>query len=146
MAIKLKKILIPYDATPSSENTIKKLLPLIEPHGSEIILLTCIRDQATFGFFKTKTDKKRIEEEKKKAEVYHDKIKNAAQKFELKITSRIVKSNLESESILEYAKKDKVDLIAMSRTRLTTSAEKLYYQSTVDAVLKMTPCPFLYIP
>ncbi len=146
MSIKIKKILVPYNATPSSENALKKLFPLIEPHNSKIILLTCLRDQATFGFFKTKSDKNRIIQEKKRAQKYHDHIKKAAEKFGLTITSIIIKSDLESESILDCAKKEGVDLIVMSKTKLSTDAEKLYYRSTVDAVFKKTNCAFLYIP
>ena len=66
--MRFKKILVPYDASPSSEKAFKRILPIIEKHCSKIILLTCIRDRATFGFFQTKGDKKNLESEKKKAE------------------------------------------------------------------------------
>lgn len=146
MSIKIRKILIPYDATPSSETALKKLLPMIKKHDAKIILLTCIRDRATFGFFKTKSDKKHMQQEKKKAQKFHDEVKKEAQKIGLEVISKIVKSDLESDSIVEIAKKEKVDLIAMSKTKLATNAERVYYNSTVDAVFKKTPCPFLYIP
>ena len=64
--MKINKILIPYDATPSSEKAVKKIFPLIEKQDSKIIFLTCIHDKATFGFFKTKSDRKEIEEQKKR--------------------------------------------------------------------------------
>lgn len=144
--MRFKKILVPYDATPSSEKAFKKILPIIEKHCSKIILLTCVRDRATFGFFQTKSDKKSLEQEKKRAERFQNMAIKEAEKFELSITSKIVKSDLESESIIDYAKSEKVDLIVMSKTKLTTNAEKMYYNSTVEAVFKNAPCPFLYVP
>ncbi|MCV0431191.1 universal stress protein [Nitrosopumilus sp.] len=144
--MKIEKILVPYDATPSSEKAIKKIFALIENQGSKVVLLSCIRDKATFGFFKTKSDKKEIEQEKNKAKKYHEIIKKVAEKQGILMNSKIIKSDLESQSIIEYAKKEKVDMIVMSRSKLSTHAEKMYYNSTVDAVFKNAPCPFLYIP
>ena len=146
MVLKLKKILIPYDSTESSVKAFKNLIPIIERHHSKIILLTCIRDKATFGFFKTKSDKKEIDSEKEKAIRFHEKARNEAQKHGLQVCSKIVKSDLESKSIVDFAKKEDVDIIVMSRTKLATNAERMYYESTVDAVFKKTPCLFLYVP
>ena len=82
--MKIKKILVPYDATPSSEKAIKKVFSLIENENSMVVLLTCIRDKATFGFFKTKSDKKEIEQEKNKAKKHHEIIKKVFEYSELK--------------------------------------------------------------
>lgn len=144
--MKINKILIPYDGTPSSVNAVKKVFPLIEKQGSKIIFLSCVHDKATFGFFKTKSDKKEIEQEKKKLEKYHQQLIKEAEQFGISSSSKIIKSDLESRSIIEFAKDQKVDLIVMSKSKLGTHAEKLYYNSTVDAVFKNAPCPFLYIP
>ena len=146
MVFDVKKILIPYDATPSSEKVVKKLKPFLEKHQCKIVLLSCIRDRATFGFFQTKSDKKMMEIEKEKAKKHHDKIGKKLKGFTDSVKSIIVKSDLESKTIVEYAKKEDVDLIIMSKTKLGTNAEKLYYNSTVDAVFKKTSIPFLYIP
>lgn len=146
MVFDVKKILIPYDATPSSEKVIKKLKPFLEKNHCEIILLSCIRDRATFGFFQTKSDKKEIEVEKKKAQKYHNQIAEKLKETEISVKSIVVKSDLESKTIVEYAKKEEADIIIMSKSKLGTNAEKVYYNSTVDAVFKKTPIPFLYIP
>lgn len=144
--MKINKILIPYDASPSSEKALKRVFPLIEKHDSKITFLTCIHDKATFGFFKTKSDKKEIEELKKKAQKNHERLKKDAEKNGIPSNSKIIKSDLESHSIVEYATEHNIDLIVMSRSKVGTHAEKLYYNSTVDAVFKKSPCPFLYIP
>ena len=142
----IKKTLIPYDATQSSEKALKKILPVLEKHSGKIVLLTCIKDKATFGFFQTKSDKKALKIEKEKAQKFHKTIKRIIEELGIRFISKIVKSDLESHTIIEYAKKEKVDLIVMSKSKLKTNAEKIYHDSTVDAVFKKTPCPFLYIP
>lgn len=146
MGLKIKKILLPYDATASSVKAFKKILPIIEEQGSKIVLLTCIRDQATFGFFKTKSDKEHMKKEKERVEKFHEEAKKEGQKFGISISSKIVKSDLESKSIIEYAKKENVDVIIMSKSKLSSHAERVYYNSTVEAVFKKTPCMFLYMP
>ena len=140
------KILIPYDATQSSERALKKILPILEKHSSKIVLLTCIRDKATFGFFKTNTDKKMMRKEKEKAKKIHHWLTKKIQELGMKVSSKIVKSDLESKTIISQAKKERTDLIIMSKSRLKTNAEKIHYNSTVEAVFTKTPCAFLYIP
>ena len=146
MTLKIKKILVPYDATPSSEKVIKNIKPFLEKHRCKIVLLTCIRDKASFGFFKLKSDKKEMEKEKKKAQKLHEIVEKNLEKIGVVILSKIVKSDLESKTIVEYAKKEDVDLIIMSKNKLKTHAEKVYYNSTVEAVFKKTSIPFLYLP
>ena len=146
MGLKIKKILLPYDDTESSVKAFKKILSIIENKNSKIILLTCIRDQSTFGFFKTKSDKEHMKKEKERAEKIHEETKRESEKFGIKVISKIVKSDLESKSIIDYAKKENVDVIIMSKSKLSTHAERVYYNSTVDAVFKNAPCMFLYLP
>ena len=100
MVIKIKKILVPYDATASSRKALKQIFSLFEKQKSEIILITCIRDKATFGFFKTKSDKQQIKQEKENAQKFHDAAKKEANTFGLELSSKIVKSDLESKSII----------------------------------------------
>ena len=146
MVIKIKKILVPYDATASSRKALKQIFSLFENQNSKIILFTCIRDKATFGFFKTKSDKQQIKQEKENAQKFHDTAKKEAKTFGLELSSKIVKSDLESKSIIEHAKKENVDVIVMSKSKILTHAERVYYNSTVDAVFHKTPCLFLYVP
>ena len=72
-------------------------------------------------------------------------LKKIAKTEEIPIKSKVAICDLASESILDYAKANKVDLIAMSKSKLATRAEQMYYNSTVERVFKHTPCSFLYI-
>lgn len=141
----IRQILLPYDGTKSSERAFHYALRLANTHQAKLLTLTCIKDHATFGFFKLKSDKKKTEKQKKNAEKRIDYLKKQAKKFGVSIKSRIVKCEITSKEIVDYAKKEDVDIIAMSKTRHGTAAEKMYSESTVDKVFKTAPCTFVHI-
>ena len=141
----IKQILLPYDGTKSSERAFKYALRLAKVHQAKLLILTCIRDQATFGFFKLKSEKKKIERQKANAENTIEKLKEKAKSFGIPLKSRIAKCEIISKEIVDYAKKQDVDIIAMSKTRHGTAAEKMYSESTVDRVFKSSPCTFVHV-
>ena len=145
MRKRLKQILVPYDGTKSSGRAFRDALNIAKTYDAEIKILTCIRDVATFGFFKTKADKKLIEKQKKMATKKIESLKNDAERDNVSVKSKIVKADLVSEKIIDYAKSEKVDLIVMSRTKYGTAAEKLYNESTVEKVFHEAPCSFLHV-
>lgn len=141
----IKKILCPYDGTYSSQKVFRNILYLAKCANAEILLLTCIEDRATFGFFKSKSDKKIINKQKQKANEKIEKLKLQAQEREVLIKSKIVKCDIVSKEIINYAKKEKVDMIVMNQTNRGTVAEKMYNESTVEKVFKDSPCTFIHI-
>ncbi|MDX1595652.1 MAG: universal stress protein [Nitrosopumilaceae archaeon] len=145
MRKKIKQILVPYDGTKSSERAFNDALNIAKKYEAELKILTCIRDVATFGFFKTKADKKLIEKQKNMATKKIEVLKKNAQKNNVSVKSKIVKADLVSEKIIDYAKSEKVDLIVMSRTKYGTAAEKLHNESTVEKVFHEAPCSFLHV-
>lgn len=142
---KIQKILVPYDGTKSSDRSFKNTLSIAKTYGAELQILTCIRDVATFGFFKTKADKNLIEKQKKMASKKIKELENEAKKIGVKTKAKIVKADLVSEKIIQYAKNEKVDLIVMSRTKYGTAAEKMHNESTVEKVFDEAPCSFLHV-
>ena len=145
MRKKIQEILVPYDGTKSSDRAFKDALNIAKTYDAEIKILTCIRDVATFGFFKTKADKKLIEKQKTMASKKIKILKEEAIKQNVSVKSKIVKADLVSEKIISYAKSEKVDLIVMSRTKYGTPAEKLHNESTVEKVFHEAPCSFLHV-
>ena len=141
----IEQILLPYDGTKSSERAFKYAMRLAKIHQAKLIILTCIRDQATFGFFKLKSEKKKIERQKENAEKIIKKLKHRAKSFGIPLKSKIVKCEIISKEIVDYAKKQDVDIIAMSKTKHGTTAEKMYSESTVDRVFKSSPCTFVHV-
>lgn len=145
MRQKIKQILCPYDGTSSSEFVFKKILPVARIFGARIVILTCIEDKATLGFFKLESDKKMIEKQKKIAERKIEELKKLAQNLGIVIKSKIVKCDIISKEIVNHAKKEKIDIIAMSKSKCGTTAERMYTESTVDKVFKESPCSFLHL-
>ncbi len=136
-------ILFPYNGTKRDEKSFGKLIEIAKRHESKIIILTCLRDLRTLGLFKTKSDKKKIAKERKTMENKIDRLKKLGDG--IKISSKIVKCEIVSKEIVDQSKKSKVDLVVMSKTKLSSEVEKIYYESTVDHVFKNLSCSFLHI-
>jgi len=136
-------ILFPYNGSGQDEKSFKKLIEIAKKHESKIIILTCLRDLRTLGFFKTKSDKQKIARERKTME---NKINNLKKLGDgVKIYSKIVKCEIVSKEIVDQSRKNKVDLVVMSKSKLSSEVEKIYYESTVDHVFKNLTCSFLHI-
>ena len=56
-------ILVPYNGTAGSEKAFRKAISLAETIQAKIMLLTCLEERPTFGFFKTKASKREFEKE-----------------------------------------------------------------------------------
>ena len=59
-----QKILVPYDGTKSSQRSLSYAFNLSKLTNSEITVLFCLIERFTFGFFKTKADKKIFKKQK----------------------------------------------------------------------------------
>lgn len=136
---------MPYNGTPESKKSFKKALKLAETFGAKITILTCIEERQTFGFFKTKTNKREYESEKRFAVTEHNELFNHASKHGVKTTSKIIKSPLASESILGYVDTHDIDLVIMSKRKLSSAAEKTHHWSTLDNVFKHIDKPLLLL-
>ena len=145
MQFSFKHILVPYDGTQSSKNAFQAALSIAKEHNSSLTVLTCLEEKSTFAFFQTKSDKKEYARIKKLAERHIKTLKAQAKENNVKFSSKITKSNLASDCIAHYAKENKITLIIMSKTKLTTKLEKRYYNSTVENVFRKNPCSLLII-
>lgn len=145
MRKKISKILCPYDGTDSSNFAFKNALNLAQIFEAELLVLVCIKDKATFGFFKIKSDKEEIKNQKNWAQRKLSQLKDESEKNGVVMKSKILKCNIISKEIVDFAKKEKVDMIAMSKSKYGTPAEEIYSESTVDRVMNESPCTFILI-
>jgi len=136
-------ILVPYNGTPEGEKTFRKAVFLAQSIHANIIILTCLEERLTFGFFKTKTSKKEFENERKMVEKQQLELEKFAKEQNVPCNSKIVKNGLASIKILEFAQKNNVDLIIMTRTKFSSHYEKQHYHSTVENVFRNANCPIL---
>ena len=138
-------ILVPYNGTTGSEKAFKKAVGLAQLNDSKITVLTCLEERPTFGFFKTKTSKKEYEKEIKIVEKQHLELEKIAQKYNISFSSKTSKNGLASMQILDFAKKHEVDLIVMTKTKISSTYEKMHYHSTIENVFRNSHCPILIL-
>jgi len=140
-----ENILVPYNETAGSDKAFRKAISLASSIQAKITIITCLEERTTFGFFKTKTSKQEFEKERKLVEKRHLELEKLAKKHHVSFSSKIVKNGLPSIKILEFAKKHDIDLIMMTKTKLSSSYEKLHYQSTIENVFRNAHCPVLIL-
>ena len=138
-------ILVPYNGTSGSQKAIKKAVTLAQSTGSKITILTCLEERPRLGFFKTKTSRQEFEKERKLVEKQHLELENFVKDRGVLVKSKIVTNGLASLKILAFAKQHDVDLIIMTKTKLSSSYEKQHYQSTIENVFRNTHCPILIL-
>ncbi len=138
-------ILVPYNGTTGSEKAFRKAVSIAHPIQAKITILTCLEERPTFGFFKTKTSKQEFEKERKMVEKQQRHLEKFVKEHGVSCSSKIVKNGLASTKILEFANQHEVDLLIMTRTKLTSHYEKQHYHSTVENVLRNAHCPILIL-
>ena len=138
-------ILVPYNGTAGSEKAFRKAISLASSIQAKITVLTCLEERPTFGFFKTKTSKQEFEKERKLVKKYHLELETIAKKHTISFSSKIVKNGMASVKILEFAKQRGVDLIIMTKTKISSSYEKQHYQSTIENVFRNVHRPIMIL-
>ena len=138
-------ILIPYNGTTGSNKAFRKAMSLASSINAKVTVLTCLEERPTFGFFKTKTSKQEFEKERKLVEKQHLELEKFGKKHDISFGSKIVKNGMASVKILEFAKQHDVDLIIMTKTKITSNYEKQHYQSTIENVFRNAHCPILIL-
>ena len=145
MARAFDHILVPYNGTSGSNKAFRKAVSLASMIQAEITIITCLEERPTFGFFKTKTSRQEFEKERKQVEKLHVQLEEFSREHDVPFNSKIVKNGMASIKILEFAKQNKIDLIIMTKTKLTNRYEKRHHHSTIENVFRTAPCPVLIL-
>ena len=138
-------ILVPYNGTSGSQKGFRKAIALSQVTNAKISVVTCLEERPAFGFFKTKTSRLEFEKECKFVQKQHDELEKFAKEHDVVFDSKIVKNGLASTKILEYAKQHDVDLIIMTKKKISSSYEKMHYQSTIENVFRNIHCAILIL-
>ncbi|MHA7647883.1 universal stress protein [Nitrosopumilus sp. S4] len=138
MSKNFENILVPYNGTDGSQKAFKKAVALAGFEKSKITILTCIEERATFGLFKTKTNKQEFEKEKNEIKSEHSKLEEYAKKSDVAVNSKIIISDRPALTVLEYADKHNIDLIVLGKRKLT-KFEKIHFPSTIEDIVKNFP-------
>ena len=138
-------ILIPYNGTSGSKKAFKKATALAQSINANITIVTCLEERPTFGFFNTKTSKQTFEKESRQIEKQHLELEKFAKGHDITFDSKIIKNGIASVKILDFAKQHDVDLIIMTKTKITSTYERQHYQSTIENVFRNAHCPILIL-
>ena len=138
-------ILVPYNGTAGSEKAFRKSVFMASVMDAKLTVITCLEERPTFGFFKTKTSREEFEKERKQIQTQHQKLEQFANTHNISFEAKIIKNGMASIRILEFAHEHNVDLIVMTKTKLKSHFEKQHYHSTVENVIRNTPCPILIL-
>ncbi|QUC64131.1 universal stress protein [Nitrosopumilus sp. K4] len=137
-----EQILVPYNATFGAEKGLKAAVDFAKKVDGKITLITCVENQSILSFFKKGKNEKFIEQKKI--------IDNELRKIESKIKEIrpikhvILKSSFAPETIVEYAQKNKMDIVIVGQTQLSKSDIK-YHESMANYLTKGLKCPLLII-
>jgi|GEM_PF-4040319 len=144
MALSFDHILVPYDGTKIGEKAFKGALQLAKKFESMITVLSCMEKESTWGFFDTKSDKKKLKRRNKVMQEKISTMKESADKFGIRFNSKITDCNVASKCIVSYLNSHDVDLIVMGKSS-KVSPEKIYHDSTVNFVYNHVNIPMLNI-
>ena len=145
MTQKTNQILVPFVGNYGSNKTFSDVLDIASKNNSKIHLLSCLKEKISYGFFKSKSDKTHLKKQREKTTSKISKWKILARKLDVPIQTKVVKCDIASKTIIDYAKEHKIDLIAMTKNRPKSSTDKIYLEETTRSVFDHSPCSFLYL-
>ena len=145
MTKNFERILVPYNGTSGSNKAFRKAVSLASVIAAEIMIITCLEEKPTLGFFKTKTNRQEFEKQKRHVEKWHAELEEFSKGHGVPTGSKIVKNGMASVRILEFARQHNADLIIMAKTKISNIYEKQHYQSTIENVFRNAHCPVLIL-
>ncbi len=140
-----KNILVPFDLSNPSNHAFKVALDIAQKYDSKITLLTCIeRDTWRHYYFDSRIYSQLVIKKSKIAKKSMEKLEAMANKVNVSIKLKILKSDFVVKDITTFAKSKKIDLIVMS-SHGRTGLDKLILGSVANGVIQKTRCPVLLI-
>jgi nucleotide-binding universal stress UspA family protein len=140
-----KNILVPFDLSNPSNHAFKVALDIAQKYDSKITLLTCIeRDTWRHYYFDSRIYSQLVIKKSKIAKKSMEKLEVMANKVNVSIKLKILKSDFVVKDITTFAKSKKIDLIVMS-SHGRTGLDKLIIGSVANGVIQKTRCPVLLI-
>ena len=144
--ISVKKILVPIDRSEYNNKILEYAISLSKAWDAKITAIHVINMGHEIGDGKDKEIKpEKIQEEKKYAEVLLNEIDLTAKKHGINIETEVLEKNDKvGKTIIEYAKKNKMDIIVIG-TRGMTAVEEYFFGSVVKDVFQYAHCPVFAI-
>lgn len=141
----MKKILIPVDFSEIAAEALRLAMEIGTPFGARLLLLHVVHDPTDNpGFYVAKKAGKKVLRNMEAAarEMMDEFVARHVKGYE-PIETQVI-PGLPAAQIVELAKKEKVDLIAMG-TRGRSGLERAILGSVADKVIRSAPCPVLTV-
>lgn len=145
----MKKILVPIDGSPASENAAEKAVELAKKYKSEVLFVSVVDTRYTYTYDIGGV----ISIPMNKPDFTDDLVKLQSQildyyftKFDspVLVIKKAVLSGEPHEEIIKYANKEKCDLIVMGR-RGFSKVRRFFVGSITQRVIADSPCPVLVV-
>jgi nucleotide-binding universal stress UspA family protein len=139
----ISKIVVPVDFSDDSVRVLNAAAMIAEKFGAAVDVLFVVESLAAYaGFAVPHLPLADLERDLlNRAERKMDEFLDNALAKDIPHTGRVLSGNV-AEQIVEYAKREKSDLIVMG-TRACRGAQKVLFGSVTDRVIKTAPCPVL---
>lgn len=140
-----KNILVPFDLSKSSKHAFKVALDIAKKYDSKITILTAVEgDSWHHKYYDSRADNELITKQKKVASKFIEDLVESGQKSNVPIKSQIVKSTSTVQTIVNFAKSRKFDLIVLG-SHGRTGLDKLILGSVANGVVQKSRCPVLVV-
>lgn len=140
-----KNILVPFDLSKSSKHAFKVALDIAKKYDSKITVLTAVEgDSWHHKYYDSRADNELITKQKKVASKFIEDLVESGQKSNVPIKSQIVKSTSTVQTIVNFAKSRKFDLIVLG-SHGRTGLDKLILGSVANGVVQKSRCPVLVV-
>lgn len=144
--VSVKKILMPIDRSEYNRKIVAYAISLSKAWGAEITAIHVIDVGHGVGYGRNEATKRvRIQEAKRPAEDLLNQIELLAKKKGVKIKKDVIKENdTVGKAIIDYAKKNKIDVILIG-TKGMTAVEEYFFGSVAKEVIHHAHCPVFAI-
>lgn len=140
-----KNILVPYDLSKHSTHAFKIALDISQKYDSKITILTCVEgDPWHHKYYDSRADNELLKNQKKAAESHIQNLVELASKKGVLSKSRIIQTNSVVNTIVEFVKSNKIDLIVMG-SHGRTGFDKIMLGSVANGVCQKAKCPVLIV-
>lgn len=138
-----KNILVTYVKPTNKETAFEMGLSLAKSSNSKLSVVEFIQaDQPEFLFFKTKNNKKKEKEQEQKVLDSLRKFQEKAKQENVQLKTSFESTEALVDSVLQYVKENKIDLLIVDHPHMTHS-EETHYNDMVSAIHDEVHCNML---
>jgi nucleotide-binding universal stress UspA family protein len=140
-----QNILVPVDLSKQSTRAFKVALDISKKYDSKITVITCIEVYASYHlYYQSSTVSQQIKKQSKIIKNHFKELENLAEKKDVSLKFKILKSDSVVKEIISFTKSKKHDLIVIG-SHGRTGFDKLLLGSVANGVSQKANCPIMIV-